>query len=96
MVSPRLGVRLTPAALKDIQGARRWYNDRSPGLGDEFLDSSERAFGQLAESPRTWPPYYHETRRYLLHRFPFAVIYRLKSDFTEIAAVAHGRRKPGY
>jgi toxin ParE1/3/4 len=35
-------------------------------------------------------------RRYLLHKFPFSVVYFERSDFIEVIAVAHHRRKPGY
>jgi hypothetical protein len=35
-------------------------------------------------------------RRYLLHKFPFSVVYLERPDFIEVIAVAHHRRKPGY
>jgi toxin ParE1/3/4 len=38
----------------------------------------------------------HGTRKYLLRRFPYAVIYRVTDEAIEVVAVAHGRRRPGY
>ncbi len=35
-------------------------------------------------------------RRYILPRFPFSVIYRMKGELIEVVVVAHQRRKPGY
>jgi hypothetical protein len=43
-----------------------------------------------------WPPYEGDTRRYLLKRFPFAVIYLTSEKKIQIVAVAHCKRKPGY
>jgi hypothetical protein len=31
-----------------------------------------------------------------LRRFPFALIYRIKTSKVQIVAVAHDRRQPGY
>lgn len=36
------------------------------------------------------------TRRALLRKFPFLVVFRESRAIIEIIAVAHGRRKPGY
>jgi hypothetical protein len=37
-----------------------------------------------------------ETRRCLLRRFPYGLIYALDQDDILILAVAHTRREPGY
>jgi len=41
-------------------------------------------------------PYLADTRRYLLRRFPFFVVFREVDDRVQIVAVAHARRRPGY
>jgi toxin ParE1/3/4 len=38
----------------------------------------------------------HNTRRVLLKKFPFSVIYRPEPDGIVIFAVAHQSRRPGY
>lgn|ERR1700722_1357417 len=35
------------------------------------------------------------TRRLVLHRFPFSIVYLDKADVVNIVAVAHSKRKPG-
>jgi len=57
------------------------------------LDS---ALDQIEEAPRQWPPYLGDTRRYLLRRFPFFVVYRETKGGIEVLAVAHAHRRPGY
>lgn len=56
----------------------------------------ERTVGRLRESPLRWPPYLHGTRKALLRRFPFALIYRAGADEIQVVAVAHLHRRPGY
>jgi hypothetical protein len=36
------------------------------------------------------------TRRLVLRRFPFAIVYRLAGEFVLVLAIAHMRRRPGY
>lgn len=50
----------------------------------------------IGESPDRWPAYLVETRRYLLKRFPFLVVYRQRDGAIQVIAVAHGCRRPGY
>lgn len=54
------------------------------------------AIERIEETPRQWPPYLAKTRRYLLRRFPFFVVFRETNDRLQILAVAHARRRPGY
>jgi hypothetical protein len=52
--------------------------------------------GFLIEYPEGGTPYFEGTRRYLMQRFPFSVVYRQKRRTLQIVAVAHSKRKPGY
>ena len=54
------------------------------------------AMARIEEAPRRWPSYLADTRRYLLRRFPFFVVFREVDDLVQIVAVAHARRRPGY
>jgi hypothetical protein len=51
---------------------------------------------QIGEAPERWPAHLHGTRRFMLRRFPFSVVYRPHEDFVEVVAVAHAKRRPGY
>jgi hypothetical protein len=36
----------------------------------------------------------HGTRRYVLHRFPYTIVYRTENGWVELVAVAHQRLDP--
>jgi len=83
-------------ALEEAEAAARWYAERSPSaaLGfDAELDNAEQA---ISTQPDAWPSFDHGTRRYLLRRYPFSVVYQTEPDHVVIVAVAHARRRPGY
>jgi plasmid stabilization system protein ParE len=93
---PSRHVDIHPEAIAEAQAANRWYRERSASAAEAYLAELDWAVAAIAENPEMWPRYVQGTRRYILHRFPFYVVYRETADRIEIIAVAHGRRKPGY
>jgi plasmid stabilization system protein ParE len=85
-----------PAAFTEAEGAAAWYRERSPQAEGAFLAELERAVHEIAAAPQRWPPYLQGSRRFLLHRFPFSVVYRQRAGKIQIVAVAHAHRRPGY
>ena len=85
-----------PAAEAEARAARAWYADRSPAAGRSFLAELEQAVTSVLESPERWPEDDLGLRRFLLRRYPFAVIYRVRGEVVQVVAVAHGRRRAGY
>jgi plasmid stabilization system protein ParE len=61
-----------------------------------FLDELERAMDQIAKHPYRYPEYEFGTRRMLMRRFPFLIVFRDSGASVDVIAVAHGRRRPGY
>jgi plasmid stabilization system protein ParE len=80
----------------ELEEARSWYEDHAVQLGTEFIDEVERAVRSIQESPERLPTYIKGIRRFLVHRFPFGVIYRYNKSKIQIIAVAHLRRRPFY
>jgi len=76
--------------------AARYYEEQAPGLGKEFLQKLESAFDDIAANPERWAVIRHEVRRRLIHRFPYAVLYRVEPTEVVVLAVAHLRRRPEY
>jgi plasmid stabilization system protein ParE len=67
--------RVHPLAWQEIDAADQWYFERSPEASDALIAEVAEAFETISGAPHRWPTYLHGTRRFLLHRFPFSVIY---------------------
>ena len=85
-----------PEALAELERVKIWYDGQRLGLGDSFFQEITAAISRIRESPNAWPAYQRGTRRLLVHRFPFAVIYSQSSTGLLVVAVMHLKRRPGY
>jgi plasmid stabilization system protein ParE len=85
-----------PEATAEAAAAAGWYADQSPRAADAFVRELDDAVAAVTEAPEAWPPYLHATRRFLLRRFPFMLVYRVEAERTLVVAVAHAHRRPGY
>jgi plasmid stabilization system protein ParE len=83
-------------ASAEYEAAFDWYFTRSEPSAWKFSSELAQAIDMIAEAPQRWPAGPHGTRKFLLHRFPFAVIYRELPSAIQVLAVAHGRWRPGY
>ena len=89
-------VELLDDAIVEARAAFMWYRNRSEIAARRFRDELNRAITAIGDSPEAWPPYVHETRRYLFRRFPFFLVYRMTSKGIQVVAVVHARRRPHY
>lgn len=88
--------RFHPAAEAELKEASDWYEDHREGLGLDFLAAVRHKIFDILENPCRWRAL-HGTRRVLVGRFPYALVYReITSDEIEIVAVAHFKRRPKY
>ena len=62
-------------AIADVKSAVAWYQKRSPKAALDFIEEMHRAAETIREAPERWPSGNNDTRRFLLWRFPFAIIY---------------------
>jgi toxin ParE1/3/4 len=92
----QLAVEFHPFAADEAQAAERWYRERNEVASARFQRELDRAVDLISERRNAGSPYLGNTRRVLLRRFPFFVVYRVRGDNVQIVAVAHARRRPGY
>ena len=83
-------------ASADVRSAVAWYRQRSPKVALDFIEELHRAAETIREAPDRWPIGKNNTRRFLLWRFPFAIVYSEQESVVTIWAVAHGSRRPEY
>ena len=85
-----------PDAAAEARAARLWYSERSPQTAELFFAEFEQSIGLILEAPERWPELPNGRRRYVLRRFPFILVYRIRKDDVRLLAVQHGRRRPAY
>jgi toxin ParE1/3/4 len=91
-------VRVHRNATEELAAAAAWYDEQRRGLGDDLLAEVDWAIAAIEESPEIWPIVRRKTalRRFLLSRFPYAIIYACADQEIRVFAVAHTRRRPGF
>ena len=92
----KASVEFHPAAVEEARAAREWYLERSAVAATAFDDELEAAIDSIAEAPLRWPAFEQGTRRRVLRRFPFSVVYRTSANDVVVVALMHWRRRPGY
>jgi plasmid stabilization system protein ParE len=88
-----LKVRFLRPAQDEYLEALRYYTGQATDLGVSFLADLDHASQLLAELPSAGAPYDGETRRLLLRRFPYSLIYLIEAEVLVIA-VRHHRQQP--
>ena len=87
---------ISPFAHTDEYEAYIWYEEQRPGLGDEFLKELEIAYQKIANNPEHYS--FIDDRKilrdFLIHRFPYLIVYRIDVDVIEIIAVHHSKKHP--
>lgn len=85
------------AASKEFSAAVRRYEEQRRGLGREFFDAVVHATSLIeTQSQIGTPSPDGRTRRVLVRRFPYQIVYKVVADEIVIIAIAHLKRRPGY
>ena len=63
-----------PEAAKELMSSIQYYEEKSAGLGAEFLDEIEEAIAQALSHPQSGSLLTDNDRRILLKRFPYEII----------------------
>lgn len=81
------------AAQAEIAEAFDWHEQKSYGLGGDFLRVLAATEEQLARNPRAFPPARGRFRRIWLRRFPYALHFELLSEqrVSVLACLQHQR-----
>ena len=83
-------------AVAEVRAAVAWYQGRSAKSALDSIEELHRAAETIRDAPDRWPAGKNGTRKFLLWRFPFSIIYTEQEAVIMIWAVAHGSRRPGY
>jgi plasmid stabilization system protein ParE len=83
-------------AHREVSEAGEFYQLESPGLGVAFLDEVEFCTQAILQHPEAGQLIVGNVRRRLFRRFPYALLYSIKSDHIRILAVMNLKRRPMY
>lgn len=88
---------LTDAAEAEFYNIVDYYKQFDPALSSDFIQEFDRAVQRLVDFPKAGSPYLHGTKRIILRRFPYSIVYKIYPDKVIVAhAVMHMKRKPDY
>lgn len=83
-------------AEEELNEAAAYYAEARPGLGEAFLNEARRAVEALSGSPLAGTVVDRDVRWWLLSRFPYSILYRVRPDHIRVLAIAHQKRRPLY
>ncbi|NCO34003.1 MAG: hypothetical protein AUJ92_10005 [Armatimonadetes bacterium CG2_30_59_28] len=83
-----------PEVEDDAIAGYHWYEQKAPGLGEEFLRVFYASASEAARDPLHSPKVYGEFRRRLLRRFPYALYYRIEEPTVVVYGLLHCARSP--
>ena len=89
-------IRLVDAARHEFDEAIDYYSKHSGSAVTSFIDAFEKAKTRLAAFPHAGAHIRPGSRRILIKRFPYMLVYRIEGDHIVVYALAHQRRRPGY
>ena len=84
-----------PTASRELNEAADFYDLERTGLGTEFLDAVEAALFVVVDNPAGFPLKFGETRKCVVRRFPYSIMYWFDDTTVYVSAVAHHKRRPG-
>ena len=87
-------LRFLPDVEEDIMVGYIWYEEKALGLGEDFLRMFYASTGEISRNPLLYSKVYHEFRRCLLRRFPYAIYFRLEGSEIIVFGLFHGARDP--
>ena len=85
---------IAPEAQQDVDGAYCWYEDRRPGLGEEFLGCVDACLQAVCRMPELHAKVHEEYRRALVRRFPYVIFYEYAGGKVTDYSIFHTSRDP--
>ena len=86
-----------PEAEREFFQAVDYYEDIEPGLGKEFAYEVHSSIVRIIQYPDSYSRFSANTRRCVINRFPYSILYSFQKEKCEIIvlAIMNLHRKPG-
>jgi plasmid stabilization system protein ParE len=87
-------LRFLPEVEEDVMAGYVWYEEKSYGLGEDFIRIIYACTIEISRNPLIYPKVYEEFRRRLLRRFPYAVYFTIENGEITVFGLFHCARDP--
>nr|WP_242025326.1 type II toxin-antitoxin system RelE/ParE family toxin [Leptolyngbya sp. FACHB-36] len=67
---------------------------KPPGLGSEFVRAVDVCLSSIGRNPLAYPLIYRQSRRTLIRRFPYSILYIFEQETISVIACFYGKRDP--
>ena len=91
-----MSIEFTAIAYEEYKDAVEYYNIQETGIGERFKEDVDQSLQRIEKYPEAWQHETISTRRFLLKRFPYKIIYYIENNRIIVIALAHTHRKPFY
>ncbi len=85
-----------PLARQEFIDAIDYYNESQDKLGLTFAEEVYKAIQLILQFPHAWSPFSKNTRRCIINKFPYGIIYQELKDKILIISVMQLNREPVY
>jgi plasmid stabilization system protein ParE len=83
-------------AQSEFDDTKQYYELEQAGLGKRFEKEVKAALLRIKQFPDAWPMEREGIQKYLIHKFPYKILYSLQNNTILILAFAHQHREPAY
>jgi hypothetical protein len=83
-----------PEIEKDLITGYLWYEEKTKGLGEEFLRVFYAQVKGISENPLLFRKVRKEIRRGILKKFPYAVYFQIENQEIVVFGLFHCARNP--
>ena len=91
-----MNIRRHPEAEAEMEASAKFYDERLPGLGREFVLEIQHSVRQIELFPPAGRRLSKNIRQRPVRRFSFNVLYAFDGNDIFVIAIMHQSRKPGY
>jgi hypothetical protein len=81
-------------SVRELEDGFVFYNDQLQGLGNQFYTEVFDSIDIIKKYPAIWDKVGQNTRKCILKRFPYLILYICEKDKIIVTAIAHQHRKP--
>ena len=89
-------LRFLPEVEDDVINGYLWYEEKSRGLGEDFLRMFYASANEILCNPLLHPKVSQDFRRRLLRRFPYAIYFTIENGQIIVFGLFHCARNPQF